>query len=177
MILHSKDGTAYHFNIFLYILPYSKYKFITLVFGRNQDTLFECLDDAFENTGGVPQEIWFDNMKQVVDHSKSNFGQAVFNERFKQFSQDAGYHPIACRPFRLQTKGAVEALVRTMDRLRPFDFEFIDGAELINLVDDLCYELNHEVSQATEEIPFYKFECEEKEHLHPALKRPIESFF
>lgn len=58
---------------------YSKLKYLTLIFEQRQDTLFQCLDDAFKSTGGVPQEIWFDNMKQVVDHSKSAFGKASLN--------------------------------------------------------------------------------------------------
>ncbi|WP_375711161.1 Mu transposase domain-containing protein [Lactiplantibacillus pentosus] len=36
---------------------------------------------------------------------------------------------------------------------------------MINIVDELCYDLNHEVSQATNEIPIYKWEDEEKEYL------------
>lgn len=131
MTLYGRDGKPYRFNIFLYVLPYSKLKFITLVFERNQDTLFSCLHDAFENTGGIPKEIWFDNMKQVVDHSKSSFGRAVFNERFRQFSLDAGYQPIACRPFRPQTKGTVEALARTMERLRPYNYDPDDQVQIL----------------------------------------------
>ncbi|HHQ0857934.1 TPA: hypothetical protein ACSKNV_002815, partial [Listeria innocua] len=39
----------------------------------------------FEYCGnGIPQEIWFDNMKTVVDRSKSQFTQTVFNEKFRQ---------------------------------------------------------------------------------------------
>ena len=37
---------------------------------------------------------------------------------------DAGFHPIACWLFRAQTKGCVEALARTMGRLKPYDGEF-----------------------------------------------------
>ena len=47
MRLISNQGEIFDFNIFLYVLPYSKKKFITLTFDRKQDTLFECLDDAF----------------------------------------------------------------------------------------------------------------------------------
>lgn len=177
MTLYSRDGKPHHFNVFLYVLPFSKLKFITLVFDRSQDTLFSCLDDAFEATGGVPHEIWFDNMKQVVDHSKSNFGRAVFNERFKQFCQDAGYKPIACRPLRPQTKGVVEALARTIERLRPYNYEFDDGVDLIHIVDELCDDLNHEVSQSTNQVPLDKFEYEEKEYLHELPTNLLDSFF
>ncbi|PTM23637.1 IS21 family transposase [Lactobacillus sp. PFC-70] len=177
MTLYDKDGKPYHFNIFLYVLPFSKLKYITLVFERSQDTLFQCLNDAFEATGGVPTEVWFDNMKQVVDHSKSSFGKAVFNERFRQFNHDAGYKPIACRVFRPQTKGVVESLARTMERLRPYNYEFSDGVELIHLVDDLCEDLNFEVSQATEQVPVEKWEYEEKEYLHELPANLLNPFF
>jgi transposase len=163
MTLYNTEGKPFRFNIFLYVLPYSKLKYLTLIFERSQDTLFQCLDDAFDHTGGIPAEIWFDNMKQVVDHQKSDFGHPVFNERFRQFSNDAGYHPIACRAFRPQTKGVVEALARTTERLRVYNYEFTDSVELINIVDDLCYDLNHEVSQATDQVPTFKWEAEEKE--------------
>jgi len=94
MHLISNQGEIFEFNIFLYVLPYSKKKFITLTFDRKQDTLFECLDDAFYHTGGVPKEIWFDNMKTVVDQSRSQFSKVHFNDRFYAFSKDAGFKPI-----------------------------------------------------------------------------------
>ncbi|WP_455386875.1 IS21 family transposase [Lactiplantibacillus pentosus] len=177
MTLYDRNGQPHRFNIFLYVLPFSKLKYVTLVFERSQDTLFQCLNDAFEATGGVPSEIWFDNMKQVVDHTKSSFGKAIFNERFRQFSHDAGYNPIACRVFRPQTKGVVEALARTMERLRPYNYEFEDGVELIGLVNDLCEDLNYEVSQATNQVPMDKWQNEEKEYLHEQPANLLNQFF
>ncbi len=38
-------------------------KYITLTWDKKQDTLFECLKDAFEYTEGVPKEIWFDDVE------------------------------------------------------------------------------------------------------------------
>lgn len=177
MTLYNKAGKPVRFNIFLYVLPFSKRKYISLVFERSQDTLFQCLNDAFKATGGVPTEIWFDNMKQVVDHTKSSFGKAVFNERFRQFSHDAGYNPIACRVFRPQTKGVVEALARTMERLRPYNYEFEDEVELNNLVTDLCQDLNLEISQATSQVPLDMWEHEEKEYLHKLPANLLKPFF
>lgn len=55
--LISNQGEIFTFNIFLYVLPYSKKKYITLTFDRKQDTLFSYLNDAFYYTGGVPEEI------------------------------------------------------------------------------------------------------------------------
>ncbi|HCE4424161.1 IS21 family transposase [Staphylococcus aureus] len=168
MVMHDKFGRTYQFNIFLYVLHYSKMKYITLTWDRKQDTLFECLKDAFEYTEGVPKEIWFDNMRTVVDRSRTQYKKAVFNNLFYQFSKDANFEPIACRPYRPQTKGSVESLAKFVEqRLRPYDYEFYDAVELIELVDDLCHELNHlEISQATEQRPIDVFNYEEKEHLN-----------
>ncbi|EZT14098.1 hypothetical protein W432_00863 [Staphylococcus aureus VET0102R] len=168
MVMHDKFGRAYQFNIFLYVLHYSKMKYITLTWDRKQDTLFECLKDAFEYTEGVPKEIWFDNMRTVVDRPRTQYKKVVFNNLFYQFSKDANFEPIACRPYRPQTKGSVESLAKFVEqRLRPYDYEFYDAVELIELVDDLCHELNHlEISQATEQRPIDVFNYEEKEHLN-----------
>ena len=177
MRLISNQDEIFEFNIFLYVLPYSKKKYVTLTFDRKQDTLFECLDDAFYQTGGVPKEIWFDNMKTVVDHSRSQFSKPHFNKRFYAFSKDAGFTPIACRPFRPQTKGCVEALARTVDRLRVYNHEFYDAVELCHLVNNLCVELNNEVSQSTDQTPDERWQTNEKEHLHPYQKNLLNPYF
>lgn len=149
-----KTGEIITCNIFLYVLGYSRMKYLEVTFDRSQKTLFSCLNQAFQETGGVPQEIWFDNMKTVVNRSKSQFTKVVFNETFRQYSKDAGFKPIACRPFRPQTKGKVEALARTTERLKVYNYELHDKFEFCSeatlLMDQLNYE---EISQATYERP------------------------
>ena len=156
-----KTGEIITCNIFLYVLGYSRMKYIEVTFDRSQKTLFSCLNQAFQETGGVPQEIWFDNMKTVVNRSKSQFTKVVFNETFRQYSKDAGFKPIACRPFRPQTKGKVEALARTMERLTVYNYELDDKFEFCSeatlLMDQLNYE---EISQATYERPVDRWSIE-----------------
>ncbi|QOB46928.1 IS21 family transposase [Staphylococcus aureus] len=178
MVMHDKFGRTYQFNIFLYVLHYSKMKYITLTWDRKQDTLFECLKDAFEYTEGVPKEIWFDNMRTVVDRPRTQYKKVVFNNLFYQFSKDANFEPIACRPYRPQTKGSVESLAKFVEqRLRPYDYEFYDAVELIGLVNDLCHELNHlEISQATEQRPIDVFNYEEKEHLNSFNSKLLDTY-
>ena len=79
---------------------------------------------AFQFFGGIPHEILFDNMKTVVDHSKSSFTKTVFNDRFEYYAKDIGFKPITCQPYRPQTKGKVEALAKLMDRLKAYNEEF-----------------------------------------------------
>ena len=159
----SRYGELFLVNIFLYVLGYSRMKYIRLTIDRQQKTLFTCLHDAFLYTGGVPDEIWFDNMKTVVDRSRTQFTRVVFNERFRQFSKDSCFKPIACRPFRPQTKGKVEALSRTIDRLNVFNNEFEDLAELDRIIKEFNYDLNfEEISQGTMERPVDRWSKEKK---------------
>lgn len=161
-----RNGVPHTFSIFLYVLPYSKFKFLKLTLDQKQDTLFKCLFEAFKATGGIPKEIWFDNMSTVVDHKLSDFHHHRFNERFLSFSHDAGFHPIACRPFRPQTKGCVEALARTMGRLKPYDGEFCTINDLNDIVNRLAKRLNHEKSQSNNQRPVDLW-AKETEHFRP----------
>lgn len=97
-------GEEYTINIFLMILGYSRKKFLKLTFERSQQTLFECLSQAFQFFGGTTKEILFDHMKTVVDQAKSNYHSVVINEKFRQFSKDANFNIVTCRPYRPQTK-------------------------------------------------------------------------
>lgn len=73
MRLISYQGEVILFNTFLYVLPYSKKKFIALTFDCKQDTLFAFLNDTFYHTGGVPEKIWFDNMRPWLTNRERNF--------------------------------------------------------------------------------------------------------
>jgi hypothetical protein len=138
----SRQGEMFDINIFLIVLGYSRLKFIKLTTDRVQKTLFECITEAFKYFNGVPKELLFDNMSTVVDRSGTTFKNIAINKDFKYFSIDAGFEVITCRPYRPKTKGKVETL------------------------EDFNYEINNEVSQATNEIPFIRF-LKEKEYLSP----------
>lgn len=166
LTLVSKHGEIFTVNIFLMLLGYSREKYIELTLDRNQDTLFNVMARGFKYFEGVPKEIIFDNMKTVVDQSKTMYGNAVINDKFYQFSKDMGFEVWACRPYRPQTKGKVEALARTMKRLKVYDGEFESLEELDEIVRELRDDLNSEVSQATGEPP-NRLWMKEKEYLHP----------
>uniref|UniRef100_UPI0037C0A2A2 Mu transposase domain-containing protein n=2 Tax=Enterococcus TaxID=1350 RepID=UPI0037C0A2A2 len=139
-------------------------KYLELTFDRSQTTLFRCLTNAFQYTGGVPTEIWFDNMKTVVDRSRSQFSKVIFNERFRQYAKEAGFLPIACRAFRPQTKGKVEALARTIERIRVFNYEFESTHELEKIIQTIMDSLNtEEISQAIHECPSDRWSYEKEQ--------------
>ena len=162
----SKHGEIFKVNIFLMVLGYSRIKYVKLTTDKEQKTLFKCMISAFSYFQGIPQEILFDNMKTVVDRSKSTFSSVEFNKIFKHFTNDAGFKPIACRPYRPQTKGKVESLARLTNRLAVYNGEFEDYDDLDRIVQDFMKEVNNEVSQAINETPLSRLN-KELEYLKP----------
>ena len=174
--LHDKYGNEYVVSIFLIVLGNSRYKYIELTFDQTQPTLFKCLINTFKYFDGTTEEILFDNMKTVVDQVKSNFSEVVINSKAMQFSKDAGFKIVTCRPYRPRTKGKVETLAKIMNRLKAYDNEFEGGDELKEIVKQLNYELNfEEKSQATNEIP-KKLYDKEKEYLKPVNYEILENY-
>lgn len=167
MVLVSRNGEIFKINIFLMVLGFSRYKFIMLTSERSQETLFNCMVNAFKFFGGVPKEILFDNMKTVVDHSKSSFSKTVFNQKFEYFAKDMGFTPIACRPYRPQTKGKVESLAKLTNRLKAYNEEFEDWDDLKIIIRNFMDDINHEVSQASGHAPV-ELITKEKEYLLPS---------
>lgn len=84
----SRHGEVFIVNLFLYVLGYSRMKYLHLTVDRKQKTVFESLNQAFLYTGGVPEEIWFDNMKTVVDRGRLQFTWVAFTKIFNYFSKD-----------------------------------------------------------------------------------------
>ncbi len=141
MRLISKNGELFDINIFLIVLGYSRKKYIELTINREQKTLFNCLINAFKFFGGIPQEMWVDNMKTVVNQHTFNSSGPIYNERFLTFAKDMGLDPIACRPYRPQTKGKVETVAKLMNRLQVYNKEF-ETEHLLNQKFFLFHEIN-----------------------------------
>ncbi|HAO52754.1 TPA: IS21 family transposase [Candidatus Magasanikbacteria bacterium] len=173
----NKNGEKFEINIFLIVLGYSRLKFLKLTSNKSQKTLFECMSASFKYFEGIPKEILFDNMKTVVDRSKTTFRNVVLNTTFKTFSQDAGFEPVTCRAYRAKTKGKVETLAKLVDRLKVYNNEFETFEDLNKIVEEFNNDINNEVSQATNEIPFKRFE-EEKSFMNLLPRMDIlESYY
>lgn len=162
--LVSKHGEIFEFNIFLYILGYSRSKYIEITLDKKQDTLFRCLCNAFKNTDGIPREILFDNMATVVDRPNSQAGNLKINARMQQFSKDLCFEVNVCRAYRPQTKGKVESVAKLMDRLVVYNNEFESIEQLMEIVREFKKNINDEVCQSTGKTPNI-LHSKEKEYL------------
>lgn len=166
MQLINRRGEIFEINIFLMLLGYSRTKYFELTIDKNQETLMMAMINGFRYFQGVPKEIIFDNMKTVIDRSRTNYQQAVVNETFYQFSKDMGFEVWPCKAYRPQTKGKVEALAKLTSRLNPYNNEFDTLEELEEIVREVMNDINNDESYATNEKPLTLLE-KEKEYLLP----------
>lgn len=171
--LYAKNNEKYTINIFLMILGYSRYKFIKLTTDMSQVTLFKCLVSASKYFGGFTKEILFDNMKTVIDRSRSQFYKPIYNNKFYEFSKNAMFLPLCCLAYRPQTKGKVETLAKIVNRLRVYDHEFNSIEELDVILKEFNEEINDEICLSTGHKPHDLFEQKEKEYLNHSINYNI----
>lgn len=106
------DGIEHKLYLFSMILGYSRARYIEFTLDITTPTLLQCHLNAFRFFGGYPKEILYDNMKQVVLEYNSDYDKIRWNPSFLAFANHFGFTPRTCRPYRAQTKGKVERLIR-----------------------------------------------------------------
>lgn len=94
---------------FVATLGYSRATFVRFTAGEDSATLCLCLREAFTFFGGVPQQVLFDNAKTVVIE-RDAYGEGLhrWQRNLLTLSEQYGFVPRLCRPYRAKTKGKVE---------------------------------------------------------------------
>lgn len=114
---------------FSYILGYSRYRYAEFTTDISTQSLIKMHMNAFRYTGGIPSEILYDNMKQIVIDRKIRASESTFNQQFMQLSEYCGFNVRLCYPYRPQSKGKVE---RNIGYIRG---NFFNGREFSSLSD------------------------------------------
>lgn len=100
-------------HAFIAVLGYSRGMMVIFTDNMRYETLERCHRLTFEYFQGIPQEVWYDNMKTVVvERDAYGEGQHKLNQSFYQFAKSMGFIPKLCHTYRPQTKGKVERMVR-----------------------------------------------------------------
>ena len=165
-----EDGEYRKLYCFLMILGYSRMRYIEFVTDMSTDTLIRCHINAFRYLGGYPEEILYDNMKQVVIKRLMKQEESTLNRQFKDFAGFYGFKPILCRPYRGQTKGKIE---RTVSYVRD---NLMVGIKYDSLVDlngqaiAWCNKVNRKEHGTTGKIPFEQLK---HERLNPLIREYI----
>ena len=109
------DGEQWALNGFTFTLGYSRAMMAEAALDQKLGTLLKMHEEAFRQSGGVPEEILYDRMKTVwleIDER----GEVVWHPVFLDFARYWGFQPRLCRPYRAQTKGKVESGVKYVRR-------------------------------------------------------------
>ena len=116
-----------HTNRKLYALAvleaYSRTLYVEFTHSQKQQTLHQCLLNAFLFFGGTPQEIVVDNMLTAVIERQGSMVR--FNDAFLDFLRIFNITPVACNPGAPHEKGKIEAAIKYIRRnfwpLRSFE--------------------------------------------------------
>jgi len=104
-------------SAFVATLGFSRNTFGTFVENEQFTTLSTCHEMAFDEFGGVPKEVLYDNMRTVVQ-ARNAYGKG--NHRFhpglRDFAHHYGFMPRLCQPYRAKTKGKVERFIGYLRR-------------------------------------------------------------
>lgn len=151
--------------IFSVILGYSRKKKFTASLKMDQSSVFESIEEAFKDFGGVPSEILTDNAKQMVENA--NPSDFKWNDKFYSLCGFYSIVPKACKVRTPKTKGKVE---------RPFYYlenHFIKGNEFSSFAEieakllEFTERVNNNYHNSIRTTPNNRFLEDEKDKLRP----------
>lgn len=148
-----ENGEYKKLYCFLMILGYSRMRYIEFVTDMSTTTLIKCHINAFRYFGGYPEEILYDNMKQVVVKRLMKQSESELNKQFEDFAGFYGYKPVLCRPYRGQTKGKVERTVRYVRENFMVGIKYKSLADLNSQAHAWCNKINAKIHGTTNERP------------------------
>jgi len=170
-----KDGEVVVVNIFVLILGFSRFRVYQLSLTKTQDVLFHYMDQAFQIMGGVPKEILTDNMKTVMDDSRTEYTKGKVNPRFQQFADDYGFKVHPCIAGRPNTKAKVESPMRILEEIKAYSGD-LDYKGLVDQIQKINDRENGRFHEEYHMVPLLGLE-KERDFLSPLPKDTIRSHY
>jgi len=100
------DGTKKTIYCFVMCLGYSRHMYIEFIEKCTIINFLKCHQNAFGFFGGIPAEILYDNMKNVI--IKRLLGKVQWNREFEAFAMHYGFKPLVAPAYSPWVKGKVE---------------------------------------------------------------------
>lgn len=126
------EGQIQTLYLFVMVRGYSRHMYIEFVERCTMTAFLDCHLNVFRYVGGVPCEVLYDNMKNVV--VRRHVGKAEFNGTFVDFAAHNGDKPVACPSYSPWYKGKVE---RPIDYIRERFWRGYRYSDLSGLNEDL----------------------------------------
>ncbi len=162
--------------VFVLVLGHSRHMVARLVFDQKIETWLRLHVEAFEELGGVPEELVPDNLKAAVVRAAFGVGGATaLNRSYRELAKHCRFKVDPAPIYQPKKKGKVESAVKYVKR------NFFGSADELN-VDVLGPRLNRWVREiagtrdhgTTRKRPLDVFEQEEKAALQPLPARRFE---
>lgn len=128
------QGRRRRLSLLVVVLGYSRVIWAQFVVSERRPVLLELLETAFRQIGGIPRELLFDNLKQVVASPRRQDRVAEIQPGFAAFSDHWGFAPIISPPYWPRAKGKVERAIQYIKT------SFLEGRSFTDL-DDLNAQL------------------------------------
>ena len=122
------DGHSRKVWVFALVLGYSRFLIARCTTSMDLESLLLCHQQCLEDVNGVTRQIVYDNMKTVT-LGRDTTNRPVWQKRFMDFALYHGFHPVACTPYRPQSKGKVEAGIGYIKK------NFCPGRQFADLTD------------------------------------------
>jgi transposase len=156
------------------VLGYSRRLFCRAFLAQRQDDWLEGLDGAFQQFGGLTEQVLCDNASPLVVSHDRQSGQVVWNPGFEAFCRDRGLVAKACRPRRARTKGKIERGVGYVKHNALAGRSFASFEELQRHLTRWVVEVaDQRIHGTTREQPALRFDRDERQTLRPLPTRPL----
>lgn len=175
MCITLSTGEVVVVNIFALVFAYSRYKVYFLSLTKTQSVLFHLLDQAFQKAGGVPKYLKTDNMKTVMDESRTEFYEGKVNAKFAQFAKDYGFEVKPCIAGESEVKANVESPMKILDELFAYNGK-LDLGGLNKKLEEINDRINFEFNSNLGLVPILALE-KEKDFLSPLPNNTIRNHY
>ena len=108
------EGRRRQLSLLVLVLGYSRVIWAKFVVSERRPVLFQLLEEAFRDLGGVSRELLVDNMKQVVEVARTPDASAILQSEFVSFADHWNFKVVACPPYWPRAKGKVERAISYM---------------------------------------------------------------
>ena len=126
-IMH--QGRRRRLSLLAVVFGYSRVIWARFVVTERRPVLMELLEQCFREVGGIPNELLFDNLKQVVAQPRSKDAPAQIQTSFGEFADHWGFETVASPPYWPRAKGKVERAIQYIE------MSFLEGRSFADLED------------------------------------------
>lgn len=148
----------------------------------DEDSIYEAIQELFDDLGGVTKELLIDNPKTLVISNKKG-EEIIFNQRALGLSFHLGTELNACNPYRARTKGKIEKPYQYIEEQFVKGNSFDSMGDLNKAFKIFLIETNDDIHGTTKRAPNemfleeidYLLPLPEKRYLHKALEKRVVS--